>query len=235
MKRKAIRSSFILLVAIMVFAMMPVTASAAAKAPAKVKISSVKVGSVSTATNKTTVTIKWKKAARATGYVIYAKQGDGKWVKQKKVGKSYRSLKLKNVPAGQVSFRIRAVNKKKYGKYSAIKTKYISSPLTVQQYIDRVEPSSKNMKIYDGKVSFSGGQMIVSYDVEEIFSDSSVDWNNLDDDQKAVLRTSLIEDAHAKEMAEKFRNYFNLNCGIKNFRYTARFVYQGTTLASVSY
>lgn len=236
MNKKAIKSLVVMLIAVMFVSMMPVKAFAATKKPAKVKVTSVKITSVSTSNNMTTMTIKWKKAARATGYIVYAKHGDGEWVKQKKVGRLARKLTLKNTPAGQIYVRVRAVNKKKLGKYSAIKSKYITSPLSVQQYVDRVEPSAKNLNLYGGTTSFVGKQMVVSYDLEEILpGKGAAFWQSLDESQKASLRNILIDDLHAKELATKYRRYFNVSCGIKNFGFTSRFVHEGVTIVSVSY
>lgn len=235
MRKNALRSLVVMMIAVMVVAMMPVTASAATKAPAKVKITSVKVAAVSTATNKTTVTVKWKKAKRATGYIINVKQGNEELFK-KKVGRMYRKLKLKNVPAGQISITVRAVNKKKLGKSSAIKTRFITSPLTLQQYVERVEPSMIGKSIGLGKAAFSGNTMVVTYDVFSIYNNAAeVDWNNLTESDKEELRSYLINEARAKEQADYYRNRAKLYCGITTFAYTARIVYQGNILASVTY
>ncbi len=232
MKRKALRSLVVMMLAVMVFAMMPVTVSAATKTPGKVTITSVTSGKVSTSTNKTWVRVKWKKAKNAKGYIIYMKRGEGKWVKQKKVGRLCRSLKITNTPAGRVYIKVRAVNKKKLGKFSAVKTKYIKSPLTLQQYVNKVEPSMKNVKIYGGKVSFNGKQMIVSYDVYDCFSDAAEFdfWDDPPEEVKTYVRNYLIENMEPKEVAAYYRKRAKLYCGITSFEYVIRATANGNVV-----
>ena len=68
--------------------LMPMTASAASYKPGKAKITSLTAGKVSKVTNEATVTIKWKKVSKATGYQVYTRNDNGKWVVAKKVGKT---------------------------------------------------------------------------------------------------------------------------------------------------
>lgn len=229
MKRKALRTLIVTLIAVMVVTMMPLTASAATKKPGKVKITSVKYTAVSAATNKCTATIKWKKASNAKKYVVYAKHGTGSWVKQKTLGKSARKLKIVNVPAGQVSFRVRAVNKKKYGKYSAIKSKYLASPLSLQQYADRIKPSMKTNQ--NGvKIWYSGNSMIVEYDIT-----ADVGGVELTQEQKDSLQAALASDANLRSNAVTSKNEFKLNCGIANTKVLIRYLNNGGTVAQVTY
>lgn len=235
MKRNAIRSLVVMMIAVMVFAFTPVPVSAATKAPGKVKIKSVKVSNISAYRNTCTITVKWKKAKKATKYIVYMKFGDNQWEKVKKLGRLYRGLRYYNAPCGQVQVKVQAVNKKKKGKFSTVKTKYITSQLTAQQYVDRVEPGVKNKTIYGGSISFSGSKMIVSYDVNKVFSDASeYNWSAPSAEVKAKLINYLNVDAHAKEEADKFRRTFDVSCGIKNFSYTARFVNNGNEIPGCS-
>ena len=56
MKKKAVKSIVVMLIAVLVVALTPVTAEAATKTPGKVTIKSVSVSAVSTSTNKCTMT-----------------------------------------------------------------------------------------------------------------------------------------------------------------------------------
>ena len=223
MKRNAIRSLVVMMIAVMVFAFTPVPVSAASKAPGKVKITSVKAAAVSTSTNKTTVTIKWKKAKNATGYVIYAKHGTGDWVKQKKLGKRYTKLKLLNVPAGQLDIKIQAVKKKKKGKFSAVKSKYIKSPMTLTDYANRVEPSMK----YAGSgvtVSFAGNT--VTYTVDYSGKIYSID------ETKASINANA---AALEKDAKNLINVANLDAGIPGVTVIYNFVYNGSSFLNFTY
>ncbi len=213
MKKKVLRSFIVMMIAVLVVSMMPVTASAATKKPGQVKITSFKVSAVSKATNKCTVTIKWKKAKNAKGYVVYAKHGDGKWKMQKKCGKYIRTFKLKGVPAGQFAIKVKAVNKKKSGKFSKVKSKYIASPLTLQQYVDRIEPEAKQ----DG-VSFEGNKMVFIYDDIGCY---------LDDSLKAQINSSLDG---FKSDAASIKKDFKVNCGLKNISIIFRYIDLGGTI-----
>ncbi|MBQ6152006.1 MAG: hypothetical protein IJJ03_10185 [Mogibacterium sp.] len=140
--RRTAKSIAIVLAAVMIFTMFPLTASAASNKPGKVKIKSFKVSSVSTFSNTATVTIKWKKASKATGYWVYERQPDGSWKLLKKLGKRYAGIRIYSVYAGQRAFKVRAVRKVKKktykGSFSAVKSKFIASPLTLEQ-LSRIE------------------------------------------------------------------------------------------------
>lgn len=223
MKRNAIRSLVVMMIAVMVFALTPVPVSAASKAPARAKITSVKVAAVSTSTNKTTVTIKWKKAKRATGYIVWVKHGTGQWVKQIKLGKRYRKLKLMNVPAGQFDVKVQAVNKKKLGKESVVKSKYIVSPMTLTDYANRVEPSMK----YGGsdvKISFAGNTVTYTYDLSGKISSI--------DDAKAAINAKASD---LKNAATNIINAARLDAGISGVTVIYNYVYNGTTLQSFTF
>lgn len=223
MKRNAIRSLVVMMIAVMVFAFTPVPVSAASKAPGKVKISSVKVAAVSTSTNKTTVTIKWKTAKRATGYIVWVKHGTGDWVKQIQLGKRYRKLKLMGVPAGQFEVKVQAVKKKKMGKASKVKAKYIVSPMTLTDYANRVEPSMK----YGGsdvKISFAGNTVTYTYDLSGKISSI--------DDTKAAINAKASD---LKNAATSIINAARLDAGISGVTVIYNYVYNGTTLATFTY
>ena len=100
---------------------------AAVKAPAQVK--NVKLAGVT----KTSVNVKWKKAARAKQYQVAYKTASAKkfkFVKTKELNK-----KLTNLKSGtKYTVKVRALNGKKVGKWSkvkTIKTKKAQKPLKV--------------------------------------------------------------------------------------------------------
>ena len=223
MKRNAIRSLVVMMIAVMVFAFTPVPVSAATKAPAKVKISSVKVAAVSTSTNRTTVTIKWKTAKRATGYIVWVKHGTGQWVKQIKLGKRYRKLKLMGVPAGQFDVKVQAVNKKKKGKYSKVKSKFIVSPMTLTDYANRVEPSMK----YGGsdvKISFAGNTVTYTYDL-------SGKINSIDETTAKINANA----ANLQNAAKSIKDTAYLDAGISGVTVIYNYVYNGKSIAYFRY
>ena len=87
--------------------------AAKAKNPAKVKIASVKRSGLK-------ITVKWKKTKNAKKYQVYQKIGSGKWKLKKTLKKL--SLTVKGAYGKTYSFKVRGVNGKKKGKYSAVKT-----------------------------------------------------------------------------------------------------------------
>ncbi len=95
-------------------------AYAATKKPAQVK--SLKV----TAKAANSVTLKWKKAANAKSYQVYAstkKSGGYKKVATVKSSKKNVTKKVKNLKGNtKYYFKVRAINGKKKGKFSAVKT-----------------------------------------------------------------------------------------------------------------
>ncbi len=223
MKRNAIRSLVVMMIAVMVFAFTPVPVSAASKAPGKVKISSVKVAAVSTSTNKTTVTIKWKTAKRATGYIVWVKHGTGDWVKQIQLGKRYRKLKLMGVPAGQFEVKVQAVKKKKMGKASNVKAKYIVSPMTLTDYANRVEPSMK----YGGsdvKISFAGNTVTYTYDL-------SGKINSIDETTAKINANA----ANLQNAAKSIKDTAYLDAGISGVTVIYNYVYNGKSIAYFRY
>ena len=233
MSRRRIRSLVIVLVAALIVTMMPLTASAASKKPGKVKITSFKVGAVSTATNKTTVTIKWKKASKATKYEIYEQGYDGTWHKLKTVKKSVRKLKITNVPAGQYNIKIRAVNKKTKGKFSAVKGKFIISPLTLEQYVNRVEPSLKYSKVGPYSLSFTGNTVIFTYEAAPDYPEMTT--------EQAKANTEFhtwLMDNYINKNLTLIRAYvakLPAGTGIRNLRTIVRCTFNGTELVYKSF
>ena len=224
MRSKRIKSLVILLIAALIVTMMPLTASAASKKPGKVKITSFKVSAVSASTNKTTVTIKWKKASNAKKYEIFEQGSDGVWRKLKTVKKSVTKLKITSVPAGQYNIRIRAVNKKKKGKFSAVKGRYIASPLTLEQYIKRFSPSLQS-SVYGSFVrTFSGNTIYYTFEVtkhdyfagmtkDEVIADSYDDLLKYINDSKAGMASDV--------------NNLATSNGIRGGTYVAKCTYNG--------
>lgn len=85
---------------------------AAAKKPAKVKLTSVKATGLK-------ITAKWKKAKNAKKYQIYMKTGTGSWKLKKTLKKLVISVTGKE--GVTYSFKVRGINGKKKGSFSAIR------------------------------------------------------------------------------------------------------------------
>ena len=96
---------------------------AAAKKPAKVKLSSLKASGLK-------ITLKWKKAKNAKKYQVYMKTGTGAWKLNKTI--SGRSLSVSGEEGKTYSFKVRGVNGKKKGNFSAVKK--ISIPKGEEPY-----------------------------------------------------------------------------------------------------
>ena len=235
MKRNAIRSLVVMMIAVMVFALTPVPVSAASKAPGKVKKVSVKVTSaVSTTTNKTTVVIKWKKAKKATGYIIWAKHGTGEWVKQKKVGKRYTKLKLLNVPAGQLDVKVQAVNKKKKGKFSAIKSKFIASNTTFERYVKSINFSY--LRDIENAAKDKGFTTSVSGNTVTFTCDLAADGYTLSDSDIAKLEPTASADlAKRNVFAQELQNEIRLDTGISGVKVAFKYMYGAKTVASKTF
>ena len=238
MRKRAIRSLVVMMIAVMVVAMMPVSVSAASKKPAQVKITSLSVGKVSTKTNKCTVTIKWKKAKNATGYIVYAKHGTGKWIKQKKCGKNIRIFKLTKVPAGQLQIKVKAINKKKSGKFSKVKKKFIKSPMTLEQYINRCDPESQNYYYGGGTtLKFGGNTAFFNTDLDEMIASDpdlyGVDLDSWSDYAKAEYKTSIYNNLDdMKKDAADIKKDYKLNHGILNVKVVFRYFHHGEVWVS---
>ena len=85
---------------------------AAAKKPAKVKLTSAK-------RSGTKIILKWKKAKNAKKYQVYQKIGTGRWTLKKTLKKL--TLTVKGTYGKAYSFKVRGVNGKKKGAFSAVK------------------------------------------------------------------------------------------------------------------
>ena len=110
-----------------ILAMCGAPAFAATKAPAKV--TGVKV----TKATNISISLSWKKAARAKTYEVqYKAAGTAKW---KTAKTKARKLTLKNLkPNKKYSFKLRAINGKKKGKYSkTIAQKTFATPGKIKQ------------------------------------------------------------------------------------------------------
>lgn len=86
--------------------------AAKAKKPARVKITSAKLSG-------TKIIVKWKKAAKAKKYQVWRKIGTAKW-KRVKTQKS-RTYKFKAAKGKVYRIKVRGVNGKKPGRFSAVK------------------------------------------------------------------------------------------------------------------
>ncbi len=117
-----------ILVAFMPFAGGIGFANAASK-PAKVK------GFTGTKTNQM-VDLKWSKARGAKKYQIYMKIGKGKWKLKKTLKASKRKIKINGLKWNKkYSFKVRAVNGKRKGKFSRVCWAKIGSKKTLANYL----------------------------------------------------------------------------------------------------
>ena len=234
MRRRAIKSALIFMIIAMVFTMMPLTASAASKNPGKTKITSYKVGKVSSSTSLTTVTIKWKKASKATGYEVWEKHGTNDWRKLKKVGRSKKGLRIKNVPTGQYSLRVRAIRKAKgkiyYGKFSAVKSKFISSPMSLEQLANKY-PALKNSGDPAVSLTYSGNTAIYTMDILTI----NPGWARKTKAEVLSLANNLLGLPEMINAASQYRSEVNSKTGVSNARIRIVFNYKGVYLTSRDY
>lgn len=184
------------------------------------------------------MTIKWKKAKRATGYIIYAKHGSGVWTKQKKVGRLCTKFKLTKVPAGQLDIRIQAVNKKKKGKFSAVKSRFIASPYTSIAYYDyRVKSKNKfpfitfaRKKFTNSSPSLQGNTLILEYDLAANYKQyTDTELNYIATNYKTELKKDF---APLKSGAQEFKNKARLDAGISGVKVVAKYVFNGETVTS---
>lgn len=202
--RKSSRCLALILAAVMIIAMFPMTVSAATSKPGAVKISSFKVDSVSQYTNTTTVRIKWKRAKNATGYWVYELQPNGKWKVLKKLGKNYVGINISSVYAGQRGFKVcavRKVGKKTYKGKFAVKKKFIKSPLDFEQICklegDATESSSQiddAGSVYSLKVK--GNSVDVSYEfvgAPEEKPDANTAFANIKSDMLKICKTARLQ------------------------------------------
>lgn len=231
MKRKSLRGLIVVMVAALVFTMMPLTASAASKNPGKTKITSYKVGKYKASTNSAKVTIKWKKAKKATGYIIYGKHGDGNWEKVKKVGRFKNGLIVKKAPAGYISFRVQPIRKVKgktyVGKMSGVKTKFIKSKLSLEQYVNKFEPELRNRNVNGAVVTFSGNNAIFTVDLTNDPKFSEVNPYSITQAEKNEVYEAL---ADMQGTATRFRASIEANTGIKGAGMTVVMKFKGVEL-----
>lgn len=226
MKRTA-KSLALILAVVMIIAMFPLTASAASYKPGKVKISSFSVSKVSTVNNTATVTIKWKKVSKATGYWVYERNSAGKWVLIKKLGKNYVGIKVKQVPAGQRAFRVRAVRKVKgkiyKGTMSVIKSKFIASKLTLEKYISKIEGEETSYSFEDSgipvDVVITGNTVNMTYHLPGSLDSATI---------------SEILDELKSDMVGMCKNV-RLEGGIKGVAVTVNMNYGDTVLGTRTY
>lgn len=135
---KSYRITALVLALIVAFASMPnITAEAATAKPAKVTISSAK-----RATNNKTITIKFKKVSKATGYQIAYKKTTSKKYTTKKTTKT--TYKLSVTAKADYQIRVRAYRKSGsktvYGAWSAVKHNH--------SYTKKVSASSTKTPVY---------------------------------------------------------------------------------------
>ena len=236
MKKRSLRGIVLMLIVALMFTMMPLSVSAASKAPGKTKITTFKVGKYKAASNSAKVTIKWKKAKKATGYIIYGKHGDGEWSPIKKVGRFTRTLIIKKTAAGRVSFKVLPIRKAKgktyNGKFSGVKTKFIKSKLTLEQYVTKFEPSLNNSRINGALVTFSGNNAIFTVDLDKDPEAAKWDPNNITQEQKNAIYNKMGE---FQGVATEFRTSIENNTGIKGAGVTVVYKLKGVELVRRSF
>ena len=134
------------------------TASAATvKKPAKVKLTSVKASGLK-------ITLKWKKAKNAKKYQVYVKAGAAKWKLRKTLKKT--SLSITGKSGETYSFKVRGLNGKKKGAFSAVKKVSI--------------PKEKHEDEIDGEIRIlEEPEMQVAKDGEEVTFSVKAEGRNL--------------------------------------------------------
>ena len=237
MKKRTIRGLAILLMVTVVLTMMPLSAFAASKNPGKAKITSFKLGKTSRTTAMTTVTVKWKKVSKATGYEVWGKHGTDQWTRIKKVGRLKGGLKIKKVPSGRISIKVRAIRKVKgkvyYGKFSKVKSKYIKSPLTLQQLGNKY-PAMKNTGDPSTTMTFSGNTAIVTMDLlrlePKLAAYSVADVKSIAGELYNELGSPKMFNA-----AATVRTNVSNNTGVSNARVRIVFVFKGQYITARDY
>lgn len=231
--RKTAKSIALILAVVMIIAMFPLTASAASYKPGKVKITSFKVGKVSSVTNMTTVSIRWKRVSKATGYWVYGRNQNGKWEVLKKLGKNYVGINISQVYAGQRSFKVRAVRKsgkKIYkGAFSAVKSKFIASPLNLEQLTRLEGERAEYSETIDGitvNVSIKGNNARMTYAM-------SGDGSDKPDDAAISNFFSGIESRKSDFLS--ICRAARVDAGVKGVSVTVAMSYNGEELKSVTY
>ena len=213
LKKRTIKGLIVALIAALVVTMMPLTVSAASYKPGKVKITSVKVSAVSKKNNTATLTVKWNKVSKATGYEVYAKHAtDTKWYRVKKVGRFYRGLEIKKTPAGKMQVKVRAIRKVKgkvyRGKFSVVKTKFITGKWNLTKAMNanggkkELKKLNNNLAKYGAAMSFSGNTCTMTYKLEKM--EPSLDGYVLNEEEK-------------KELSQDFKDYIAKAYGGKKF------------------
>ncbi|MBQ3370763.1 MAG: fibronectin type III domain-containing protein [Mogibacterium sp.] len=160
-KRSSLMSKFMVLLlafaVIVTYSVMPMNQAYAASARKPVQVKSLKA----TATSSSAIKLTWKKAKYAKKYQVYmATSKKGKYKRVATLAASKRTYTKKSLKSGTTYyFKVRALNGKKYGKFSLIKwatTKKVVSEKepklgakkgrTMVTTIDMRDPK------YDGKV-----------------------------------------------------------------------------------
>ena len=240
MKGKALKSMIILMVAILVVTMMPLTASAATKTPGRAKITSVKVGAVSSTKCTATVTVKWKKVKNATGYQIYGKRYDESWVKIKTVGKNTTKWKIKGVYSGDFDVRVRAIRKKGgktyKGKFSAVKHKFIPCPITLEQYVKKIGPMQEHAQgfIYESYYRVNTQYDIIPLEMirEDLKNVTAEEFNTPENRADYAGRLALPE---MVSIYSKRADFLIGKTGIRNANVVAIVTFRGSEIARHTY
>ena len=185
-----------LLMIISVVALLPSEAQAASKKPARVTLTKVE------AMNQM-ITVKWKKAARAKSYEVYAKAGSARWKKVATVKSSGKSTELYKITGckwkTKYQIKVRAVSGGKKGEFSKIKSaktwkkttlqKMMNSAVVKRELTDVVEAFQDEMLSIDLKCSgntlrctlkFHEIEGLDASDFAEIGTEISAEYNSED-------------------------------------------------------
>ncbi len=182
------RTAVVIMAVIMMMAFMPFVpgeqALAAAKSPAKVKITKAEAKGNS-------LYVTWKKAKGAKKYQIYVKEGKKKFKKYAilKKPQTYRIKNLKWKTSYHV--KMRAVSGKKKGKWSTVykykfgKKQTLQSIATNQSEIKELEKLERSLEkvfedLFDARIGFSRNMMYINMiAVQQLEPDQVSDLNDL--------------------------------------------------------
>lgn len=194
----------------MILSLMPFSiSSAASKAPAKVKITSVKAKKATPKKGKATVTVKWKKVKGATKYQVFVKRIDGKWKLSKTVKGSKKKAKV-TAYVGKNYIRVRAVKKTgdtlTYGSYSKVKAVTVKSKKTVQSYMKshaaERKKIEKNARAEGVVIKFRANDIIYIYDITDDVEAELAAEGYDESDITAAMKTALKKELK-KELSKK--------------------------------
>ena len=236
MKKWTFRGIIILMMMAFVFTMMPQKASAASKKPGKVKITTYKVSKVSKSSSTVKITLRWKKVKNASSYEIWEKHGTGEWRLMKISRGIFNGLRIRNVPTGKYSLKVRAVRKVKgkkyYGKFSKVKTKFSKSSMTLEELANRY-PEMKEMRYNGLGFSYRGNTVVITLDIS-----SDPDFANATLAQVKFVENNLYNDLGTADVlasVENIRSAVKDNTGVTNVGVRIEVIFKGEFITARDY